>query len=208
MYTKLQLVILHNAVASRTIHRSDCPDKAALGGIRKEPNENLHKAKMISYSPRLLFDWITVQMCFEGDKSKCCYCCSQLAGMRTWRAERTSQKDLRNNVHIQKHVLILYHRLFLFYLLCMDVYMQSNAWQRSCVRSPAIKKKPKGQGEGVGWGAAEKKERGGGGRQQRRHLFFLRNEAAERSRHGKAGEWENGAESDCISPEPSSQTLH
>lgn len=162
---------------------------------------------MISYSPRLLCDWITVQMCFEGDKSKCCYCCWKLAGTGNWGAELTSQKDLGNNVHIQKHILMLYHILFLFYLLCMDVYMQANAWQRSCVRSPAIKKSPRGKARGGGR-AAEKKEWGGGGRQQRRHLFFLRNEAAERSRHGKAGEWENGAENDCVAPEPSSQTLH
>lgn len=59
-------------------------------------------------------------------------------------------------MHIQKHILMLYHILFLFYLLCMDVYMQANAWQRSCVRSPAIKKSPRG------------KARGGGGQPRRR----------------------------------------
>lgn len=34
----------------------------------------------------------------------------------------------------------------------------------------------------------------GGGRRQRRRLFFLRSDSAKRSRRGKAGEWENGAE--------------
>lgn len=74
--------------------------------------------------------------------------------------------------------------------------MQSNAWQGSYVRSPAIKK-PKGQR------GKEKKaggRGGGGGWRQRGRLFFLRSEAAERSRHGKAGEWENGAESGGIAP--------
>lgn len=86
---------------------------------------------------------------------------------------------------------------FCFMLLCMDVYKQANAWQRSYVRSPAIKKKkPRG-------GRRRKPVVGGeegGGRQQRRRLFFLSSEAAERSGHGKAGEWENGAESSGIAP--------
>lgn len=58
-------------------------------------------------------------------------------------------------MHIQKHILMLYHILFLFYLLCMDVYMQANAWQRSCVRSPAIKKSPRGKARGGGAGSRE-----------------------------------------------------
>lgn len=81
--------------------------------------------------------------------------------------------------------------------------MQSNAWQGSYVRSPAIKKKAqgaKGEGEESRW------RRRRGGWRQRGRLFFLRSEAAEQSRHGKAGEWENGAESGGIAPQPSSQT--
>lgn len=75
------------------------------------------------------------------------------------------------------------------------------------LEGPAIKK-PKGHWVGGvgGWvgGAGWAEE--GGGRQQRRRLFFLRNEAAERSGRGKAGEWENGADDGVIAPEPSSQT--
>lgn len=67
VYSKLQLVIFHNAAVSRTIGRSDQADRA---GTRKELNENPHVAKMISYSLRMLFDWIIVQMCFAGDESK------------------------------------------------------------------------------------------------------------------------------------------
>lgn len=54
-----------------------------------------------------------------------------------------------------------------FILLCMDVYMQSNAWQRSCVRSPAIKKSPRGIGgeeKKAGRGGGEGEEGEGGGR--------------------------------------------
>lgn len=75
VYAKLQLVIPHNAAASRTMRRGARPHKATRSLSRKEPSQNLHKAKMISCSLRLLFDWIRVQMSFEGDKSKCCYCC-------------------------------------------------------------------------------------------------------------------------------------
>lgn len=91
-------------------------------------------------------------------------------------------------------------------LLCWLVYMQTNAWQRSCVTGPAIKK-PKGQKcwgreEGCGEESQQRRRGGGGGwRRQKRRLFFLRNEAAERSRHGKAGEWENGAARGRIAPE-------
>lgn len=165
---------------------------------------------MISYSLRLLFDWITVQMCFAGDKSKMLLSLLKTgsdedSGSWTHLTERLEQQYARSKMHF-----ITYCSCFI--LLCMDVYMQANAWQRSCVRSPAIKKSPRGKGGR--WGgerrkpAEEEEEEEGEGRRQRRRLFFLRSEAAERSRRGKAGEWENGAESGGIAPGPSSQTLH
>lgn len=109
--------------------------------------------------------------------------------MRIWGAILTSQEK-RCKTHS-------FPALVLF-LLCLVVYMQSNAWQRSYVRSHAIKKSLRGQR-----GKEKKASKGGGGggwRRQRRRLFFLRSKAAEQSRHGKAGEWENGTESDGIAP--------
>lgn len=72
-----------------------------------------------------------------------------------------SQKGLSNNMHVQKLILMLYHIQFVFYF-AVYVYMQSNAWQRSCVRNPAIKK-----AQGAKWGGGRRKpaeEEEGGGR--------------------------------------------
>lgn len=63
---------------------------------------------------------------------------------------------MRNNRRIQNLSHTLSHTVLVL-VCCMDVYMQSNAWQRSCVRSPAIKKAQGargGRGGGQRGGAA------------------------------------------------------
>lgn len=66
---------------------------------------------------------------------------------------------MRNNRRIQKLSHTLSHTVLVL-VCCMDVYMQSNAWQRSCVRSPAIKK---AQGARGGRGGQQGGEGGGRG---------------------------------------------
>lgn len=70
------------------------------------------------------------------------------------------------------------------------------------VQAPLQRNLKEAQGAKGGGGSKSWLGGGGGGG----CLFPLRNEAAERSRRGKAGEWENGADGGAIAPEPGSQT--
>lgn len=56
-------------------------------------------------------------------------------------------EKFENTIHTHE-ICVPYRTLFFFILSCLDAYMQSNAWQGSYVRSPAIKKAQGAKGEG------------------------------------------------------------
>lgn len=97
-------------------------------------------------------------MCFTGDKSKLALSllkCGREQGLAR-RTERVVQTCTWEGGLI--HIL---HIACCFILLCMDLYTPSNAWQRSYVRSPAIKKKKKKKSPRGSW--VERGKKGGRG---------------------------------------------
>lgn len=165
VYTKLQLVIPHNAVASRTIRRGARPDEATWSQWGKSRMKistrqrwflTLWGCCLIGLQYKWVLKGINLNAVIAAENRQ-----------RQGFGERDSpQRKIWVTIGRFKNSLILYHILFLFYFVgCMDVYMQSNAWQRSCVRSPAIKKKPKGQ-------------RGGGREESRQRRWRRRGRAA------------------------------
>lgn len=162
---------------------------------------------MISYSPRRTFDWITVQMCFAEDKSK-----TLLSPLETRGSGLTSQKAPARPPACppptSRRPCVRRGMRLWFSFAGVWMYMRPNAWQRSCLRSPAIKnqkkKRKKAQGAKGGGEGGEKKAVQGGRRGEGGVrggvCFFSGAKLLERRRRGKAGEWERRRDRACTQP--------
>lgn len=71
---------------------------------------------MISYSPRLPFDWITVRVCLQGINQNSVLAAEKL--LRIWGGGLTSQKIFKKTIHSFK-----FSSHTVLYFLCCRVWM-------------------------------------------------------------------------------------
>lgn len=124
-------------VVRRTIRRKHSSTQGDTVAVVTEPNRYFHEAKMdfLTLSAAVWLDYSA--NVFEGVNLHAVIIVAENRQREGFWGGPTSQRVQPQSAYLK---ILGFFICSCFICLCIDVYMQSNAWQRSCVRNPAIKK--------------------------------------------------------------------